>query len=273
MALGRTMLRMLHVLPSGLPKVHLFDINTPGDITFKESDNFTSGDRPTVVDTSHEETTVIVEVNYSMIPLRSLPFDYVKTQIQKMQPNATGKYPYNGSLDCVLKTRKAGGALKFYTGFPVYCVKIAHYVKTMELNGQELYYQELRLDYSRPRGSFNTPQFGKTNSYHKGGQRLTVFVRVFDTSGKPQEFESTLQEHSASCGEVVRVSLPKDYELGALKGAAKQQHSESPVKKPKSTTTQKKRGSSKRVIDIDRDEDDESSGGLITHSQSYHPAS
>ncbi|KAF9623962.1 hypothetical protein IFM89_006689 [Coptis chinensis] len=32
-------------------KVHLFDINAPGDISFKEFDNFTSGDRPTVVDT------------------------------------------------------------------------------------------------------------------------------------------------------------------------------------------------------------------------------
>ncbi|KAF9592138.1 hypothetical protein IFM89_012567 [Coptis chinensis] len=62
----------------------------------------------------------------------SLPFDYVKSQIQKMQPNATGKYSYNGSLDCVLKTWKAGGALKFYTEFPFYCVKIAHYVKGTE---------------------------------------------------------------------------------------------------------------------------------------------
>ncbi|KAF9593416.1 hypothetical protein IFM89_022695, partial [Coptis chinensis] len=51
-------------------KVHLFDMNAPGDISFKESDNFTSGDRPTVVDTGHEKTTVIAEVNYSMIPLR-----------------------------------------------------------------------------------------------------------------------------------------------------------------------------------------------------------
>ncbi|KAF9596567.1 hypothetical protein IFM89_012298 [Coptis chinensis] len=58
----------------------------------------------------------------------SLPFDYVKTQIQKMQPDATGKYPYTGSLDCALKTLKAGGPLKFYTGFPVYCVRIAPHV-------------------------------------------------------------------------------------------------------------------------------------------------
>ncbi|KAF9615241.1 hypothetical protein IFM89_022503 [Coptis chinensis] len=58
----------------------------------------------------------------------SLPFDYVKTQIQKMQPDATGKYPYTGSLNCALKTLKAGGPLKFYTGFPVYCVRIAPHV-------------------------------------------------------------------------------------------------------------------------------------------------
>ncbi|GFZ03702.1 related to AP2 11 [Actinidia rufa] len=50
----------------------------------------------------------------------SLPFDYVKTQIHKMQPDAEGKYPYAGSLDSAIKTLKAGGTLKFYTGFSVY---------------------------------------------------------------------------------------------------------------------------------------------------------
>ncbi|KAF6983043.1 hypothetical protein CFC21_010988 [Triticum aestivum] len=58
----------------------------------------------------------------------SLPFDYVKTQIQKMQPDATGKYPYTGSLDCAMQTLKTGGPFKFYSGFPVYCVRIAPHV-------------------------------------------------------------------------------------------------------------------------------------------------
>ncbi|GMN59053.1 hypothetical protein TIFTF001_028146 [Ficus carica] len=49
----------------------------------------------------------------------SLPFDYAKTQIQKMQPDAQGKYPYTGSLYCTMKT---GGPFKSYTGFPVYCL-------------------------------------------------------------------------------------------------------------------------------------------------------
>ena len=62
----------------------------------------------------------------------SLPFDFVKTQIQKMQPDAQGKYPYTGSLDCAMQTLKSGGPLKFYTGFPVYCVRIAPHVMVIE---------------------------------------------------------------------------------------------------------------------------------------------
>ncbi|KAF9623623.1 hypothetical protein IFM89_003550 [Coptis chinensis] len=56
------------------------------------------------------------------------PFDYVKSQMHAVKCDR--KYPfYNDSLDFVLKTWKAGGALKCYTEFPVYCVKIGHYVK------------------------------------------------------------------------------------------------------------------------------------------------
>ncbi|GBG84891.1 hypothetical protein CBR_g39353 [Chara braunii] len=58
----------------------------------------------------------------------SLPFDYVKTQIQKMQPGPDGKMPYSGSLDCVWKTLKSGGPLKFYTGFPTYFIRISPHV-------------------------------------------------------------------------------------------------------------------------------------------------
>ncbi len=58
----------------------------------------------------------------------SLPFDYVKTQIQKMQPGPDGKFPYTGSVDCALQTLKAGGPLKFYSGFGTYCIRIAPHV-------------------------------------------------------------------------------------------------------------------------------------------------
>ncbi|CAI5484884.1 unnamed protein product [Closterium sp. Yama58-4] len=58
----------------------------------------------------------------------SLPFDYVKTQIQKQKPGPDGKLPYSSSMDCVLKTLKQGGPLKFYTGFATYCIRIAPHV-------------------------------------------------------------------------------------------------------------------------------------------------
>jgi solute carrier family 25 oxoglutarate transporter 11 len=62
----------------------------------------------------------------------SLPFDYVKTQMQKMKPDAAGKLPYSSALDCAAKTLKEGGPLKFYTGFPTYFVRIApHAVLTL----------------------------------------------------------------------------------------------------------------------------------------------
>ena len=64
----------------------------------------------------------------------SLPFDYVKTQIQKMQPDAEGKLPYFVSLDRALKTLRSGGPFKFYTGFPVYCVRIAPHVMVLSLS-------------------------------------------------------------------------------------------------------------------------------------------
>ncbi|KAL4337929.1 hypothetical protein HN51_048023 [Arachis hypogaea] len=55
----------------------------------------------------------------------SLPFDYVKTQLQTMQPDAYGKYPYTGSFDCVRKTLKTGGLPMFYSGFRFYYFRVA----------------------------------------------------------------------------------------------------------------------------------------------------
>ena len=55
----------------------------------------------------------------------SLPFDYVKTQLQKQKPLPDGTMPFKGFGDCVAKTMASGGPLKFYTGFPTYYVRIA----------------------------------------------------------------------------------------------------------------------------------------------------
>lgn len=50
----------------------------------------------------------------------SLPFDFVKTQIQKQKPDANGVLPYKNGLDCASKMLQAGGPLRFYAGFPTY---------------------------------------------------------------------------------------------------------------------------------------------------------
>lgn len=56
----------------------------------------------------------------------SLPFDFVKTQIQKMTPDpVTKEMPYKGPWDCALKTFAAGGPQRFYAGFPTYFMRTA----------------------------------------------------------------------------------------------------------------------------------------------------
>lgn len=58
----------------------------------------------------------------------SLPFDFVKTRIQKQRPDADGKLPYNGSIDCVKKVLVQEGPLAFYKGFTTYYFRIAPHV-------------------------------------------------------------------------------------------------------------------------------------------------
>merc|ERR1711937_157736 len=56
----------------------------------------------------------------------SLPFDFVKTQIQKQKPDpVTGELPFKGSLDCAMKIMAEGGPMRFYAGFPTFYVRIA----------------------------------------------------------------------------------------------------------------------------------------------------
>merc|ERR1711871_1841139 len=74
----------------------------------------------------------------------SLPLDFIKTQIQKMKPDANGKMPYTGALDCAVKTMAEGGPLAFYKGFPTYYVRIAPHsmITLIVLN----YIQEFQRD-------------------------------------------------------------------------------------------------------------------------------
>jgi hypothetical protein len=55
----------------------------------------------------------------------SLPFDFVKTRLQKQQRGPDGKLPYKGMVDCFSTVAKQEGILRFYRGFGTYYVRIA----------------------------------------------------------------------------------------------------------------------------------------------------
>merc|ERR1711990_1351265 len=56
----------------------------------------------------------------------SLPFDFVKTMMQKQKPDpVTGELQFKSAIDCAMKTMAEGGPLRFYAGFPTFYVRIA----------------------------------------------------------------------------------------------------------------------------------------------------
>jgi len=55
----------------------------------------------------------------------SLPFDFVKTRLQKQQRGPDGKLPYKSMMDCFAKVARQEGILRFYRGFGTYYVRIA----------------------------------------------------------------------------------------------------------------------------------------------------
>ncbi|KAK2761752.1 putative mitochondrial 2-oxoglutarate/malate carrier protein [Arachnomyces sp. PD_36] len=56
----------------------------------------------------------------------SLPFDFVKTRLQKqLKDPKTGELPYKGLFDCARKVVRDEGWLRFYRGFGTYYIRIA----------------------------------------------------------------------------------------------------------------------------------------------------
>lgn len=55
----------------------------------------------------------------------SLPFDFVKTRLQKQTKRPDGSVPYRGMADCFKKVARDEGLLRFYRGFGTYYVRIA----------------------------------------------------------------------------------------------------------------------------------------------------
>ena len=55
----------------------------------------------------------------------SLPFDFVKTRLQKQTKGPDGRLPYKGMIDCFGQVAKQEGLGRFYRGFGTYYVRIA----------------------------------------------------------------------------------------------------------------------------------------------------
>lgn len=55
----------------------------------------------------------------------SLPFDFVKTRLQKQTRAPDGTLPYKGMFDCFKQVTRDEGLLRFYRGFGTYYVRIA----------------------------------------------------------------------------------------------------------------------------------------------------
>lgn len=58
----------------------------------------------------------------------SLPFDFVKTRVQKQKPGPDGQLPYKNSMHCARKVLTTEGPLAFYRGFWTYYLRIAPHV-------------------------------------------------------------------------------------------------------------------------------------------------
>jgi len=58
----------------------------------------------------------------------SLPFDFIKTRLQKQKAGPDGTYPYKGVLDCARKVAAKEGILSFYNGFGTYVFRISPHI-------------------------------------------------------------------------------------------------------------------------------------------------
>ena len=55
----------------------------------------------------------------------SLPFDMMKSRLQNMRPDANGKLPYTGVVDCGAKIARTEGIPAFWKGFGAYYTRCA----------------------------------------------------------------------------------------------------------------------------------------------------
>jgi solute carrier family 25 oxoglutarate transporter 11 len=74
----------------------------------------------------HSQTFAASAIAGFFASFLSLPFDFIKTRLQKQQKDPkTGELPYKGVMHCARKVVADEGWLRFYRGFGTYYVRIA----------------------------------------------------------------------------------------------------------------------------------------------------
>jgi len=58
----------------------------------------------------------------------SLPFDFIKTRIQRQRPDANGVLPYKNIIDCFQKVARQEGAMALYQGYGTFVIRITPHI-------------------------------------------------------------------------------------------------------------------------------------------------
>ncbi|XP_022861368.1 heterogeneous nuclear ribonucleoprotein A3 homolog 1-like isoform X3 [Olea europaea var. sylvestris] len=100
-------------------------------------------------------------------------------------------------------------------------VEAAEKQALLELNGKHLLGRRVRLDYNREKGSYTPHSSTGTSSSQTGwkAQEQTIFIRGFDKRNCEDKIRSALGDHFVSCGEITKISIPRDQD-GGVKGIA-----------------------------------------------------
>ncbi|KAL4585295.1 hypothetical protein LXL04_009911 [Taraxacum kok-saghyz] len=93
--------------------------------------------------------------------------------------------------------------------------------EALKLNQGVILDRKVYLDLARERGAY-TPSNSFEKSNQRGGhaQGRTLYVRGFDYSRGYDNIRSTLEKHFGKCGEITRIHIPQDYDLGGPRGVA-----------------------------------------------------
>jgi len=74
---------------------------------------------------SHSTTFTATFISGIFVSLASLPFDNMKTKLQKQTKGKDGEYMYKNLRDCLAKTVQREGVTGLWTGLPTFYIRVA----------------------------------------------------------------------------------------------------------------------------------------------------